>query len=82
MRVLVLHNRYRLHGGEERAVELHGQAVGLAVDSHERLRALEEMGDDHDSAYHGEDAFRAYTEGLDIARVSGWGQDRARLCAK
>ncbi|HEX8075313.1 MAG TPA: glycosyltransferase family 4 protein, partial [Thermoleophilaceae bacterium] len=29
-RVLILHNRYRVHGGEERAVELQTQALGRA----------------------------------------------------
>jgi glycosyltransferase involved in cell wall biosynthesis len=38
-RVLVLHNRYRVHGGEERAVELHLEALRLAgVDNRELLR--------------------------------------------
>jgi class 3 adenylate cyclase len=74
------HARHRF--AVDKAVELHGHAVGLAVDSRERLRALEEMGDDHDSAYHGEDAFQAYTQALDTARAAGWDQDRARLCAK
>jgi class 3 adenylate cyclase/tetratricopeptide (TPR) repeat protein len=66
----------------DKAVELHGQAVALAVGPRERLRALEELGDDHESAYHGEDAFQAYTEALDIARAEDWKPDRARLCAK
>jgi glycosyltransferase involved in cell wall biosynthesis len=37
MRVLVLHNRYRRHGGEERAVELHAQALERAGIEHEVL---------------------------------------------
>lgn len=65
----------------DKAVELHGQAVGLAVGNRERLRALEDLGEDHDSAFHGEDAFQAYTEALDIARAAGWPADRARLSA-
>jgi tetratricopeptide (TPR) repeat protein len=64
-----------------KAVELHGQAIGLAVGPRERLRALENLGEDHDSAYHGEYAFQAYTEALDIARAAGWPADRARLSA-
>jgi glycosyltransferase involved in cell wall biosynthesis len=36
-RVLVLHNRYRVHGGEERAVELHLEALRLAGVEHRAL---------------------------------------------
>lgn len=36
-RVLVLHNRYRLPGGEERAVELHTAALSAAGIAHELL---------------------------------------------
>ncbi len=64
------------------SVELHMQAVGLAVGLEERSRALEELGDDHGSAYHGEDAFKAYTQALDIARQLGRADERARLCSK
>jgi len=38
-RVLVLHNRYRLPGGEERAVELHTAALSAAGIAHELLEA-------------------------------------------
>jgi glycosyltransferase involved in cell wall biosynthesis len=37
MRVLVLHNRYRVHGGEERAVELHLEALRQAELPHRML---------------------------------------------
>ena len=37
MKVLVLHNRYRLHGGEERAVDLHAAALERAAIDHEVL---------------------------------------------
>jgi len=37
MKVLVLHNRYRVHGGEERAVDLHLEALRLAEVSHRAL---------------------------------------------
>jgi glycosyltransferase involved in cell wall biosynthesis len=36
-RVVVLHNRYRVHGGEERAVELHLEALRLAGVEHRAL---------------------------------------------
>jgi len=65
-----------------KAVELHDQAVALAATADEHLRALEELGDDHDSAYHGEDAQRAYLAALEIARRIDRPADRARLCSK
>jgi glycosyltransferase involved in cell wall biosynthesis len=37
MKVLVLHNRYRFHGGEERAVELHLEALERAGVAHRAL---------------------------------------------
>src|SRR5256885_12338972 len=37
MRVLVLHNRYRVQGGEERAVELHVDALRQAGVTHREL---------------------------------------------
>ncbi len=37
MRVLVVHNRYRLHGGEERAVDLQLQALDRAGIEHAAL---------------------------------------------
>ena len=37
MRVLVLHNRYRVQGGEERAVELHVEALRQAGVTHREL---------------------------------------------
>jgi tetratricopeptide (TPR) repeat protein len=46
------------------------------------LRALEALGDDHESAYHGDDGFQVFTEALEIARATGRAADRARLCAK
>ncbi|HVS49303.1 MAG TPA: adenylate/guanylate cyclase domain-containing protein, partial [Candidatus Dormibacteraeota bacterium] len=66
----------------DKSVELHAQAVGVAIGPRERLRALEDLAEDHDSSYHGEDAFQAFTEALEIARAAGWAADRARICAK
>src|SRR6267143_1386611 len=65
-----------------KAIELHEQAVALAKGPEERARSLEELGDDHESAYHGDAAFATYTQALEIAREHGWPGDRARLCAK
>ena len=65
-----------------KAVELHDQAVALALTDDERLRSFEELGDDHDSAYHGDDAQQAYSAALEIARRMNSSGDRARLCSK
>jgi hypothetical protein len=65
-----------------KAVELHEQAIEIAVGDGERMRALEELGDDHDSAYHGELARDVFMEGLEIARRTMASQDRSRICAK
>lgn len=65
-----------------KAVELHEQAAEMAAAKGERLRALEELGDDHASAYHGDAARQVYLEALDIARSDNRPADRARLCAK
>ena len=51
-----------------KAVELHEQARTLASGERERLLALEELGDDHESAYHGEQAVAWWLQALAIAR--------------
>jgi glycosyltransferase involved in cell wall biosynthesis len=71
-RVLVLHNRYRLPGGEERAVQLHAEALARAGVEHELLerdsgavsrsragRALVSGGEDADEIAHAVRAFSA-----------------------
>ena len=65
-----------------KAVELHEQALDLAASDDERLRALEELGDDHESAYHGDDAERTYLAALEIGRRTENPSARARLCSK
>lgn len=65
-----------------KAVELHEQAIDLATGDDERLRSLEELGDDHESAYHGDDAQHAYVTALEIARRADRPSERARLCSK
>jgi class 3 adenylate cyclase len=52
----------------DRAVELHEQAVALADGPLERGRALAELGDDHEAAYHGDEAFEAYLPALELLR--------------
>src|SRR5688572_21039081 len=71
-RVLVLHNRYRLPGGEERAVQLHAEALARAGVEHELLerdssavsrsragRALVSGGEDADEVAQAVRAFSA-----------------------
>ena len=66
----------------QKAVQLHEQAIALASGEDERIRALEDLGDDHESAYHGDDAQRIYEAALEIARRTGRDRERARLCSK
>ena len=65
-----------------KAAELHEQAIEVAVGDGERMRALEELGDDHNSAYHGDIARETFMKALDIARRTEASEDRARICAK
>ena len=66
-----------------KALDLHEQALKLARSDPERLMALEESGDDHDSAYRGDSARAAYLEALAITRTQpALNGGRARLCWK
>src|SRR4029077_11719583 len=66
-----------------KAHELHQDALRLAIDDAERARALEAIGDDHEGAFHGDDAVPAW-EGA----IAALGQnpetrtDRVRLLVK
>ncbi|HXN57719.1 MAG TPA: adenylate/guanylate cyclase domain-containing protein [Candidatus Angelobacter sp.] len=66
-----------------KALELHQDALRLAVDDAERARALEAIGDDHEGAFHGDEAVPAW-EGA----IAALGQnpetrsDRVRLLVK
>jgi tetratricopeptide (TPR) repeat protein len=65
------------------ALGLHQRALTLAEGSYERANALEEIGDDQASVYHGDEADAAYAEALDLIRpAAGHGNDLARLCRK
>ena len=65
-----------------KSLELHEQALTLATAEREKLGILEEIGDDHMSAYHGDDARTAYTQVLEIATAIGAPEVHARTCAK
>jgi len=52
----------------DRAAELHEQARALAESDAERLDAFEQLGRDHEVAFHGDEAMSAFNAALDIAR--------------
>jgi class 3 adenylate cyclase len=52
----------------DRAVELHEQARSLAASDAERLDAFEQLGRDHEVAFHGDEALAAFNAALEIAR--------------
>ena len=68
------------------ALELHQDARRLAVDDPERAKALEAIGDDHEGAFHGDDAIPAWEGALAALKNNlDARQDRIRLilkCAK
>ena len=49
----------------DKAIELHTQALGLATTDHERTAAHEELGDDHEALFHGDEAVREYLVALE-----------------
>jgi class 3 adenylate cyclase/tetratricopeptide (TPR) repeat protein len=65
-----------------KAVELHEHAMDLASGDDERLRVLQELGDDNESVYQGDEAQRIYMAALEIARRTNKPNERARLCSK
>jgi tetratricopeptide (TPR) repeat protein len=66
-----------------KAIELGQQAFEVAATDGERARALEEQGDAHFAAYHGDEAVAAFRQALEILRgAPGTGDERARVCAK
>jgi class 3 adenylate cyclase/tetratricopeptide (TPR) repeat protein len=70
-------------GGFLKAVELHEQALELARTDRDRVRALEELGDDHASGYHGDEAVDAYTRAIALLQDGGGEpDDLARICSK
>ena len=65
------------------ALALHERALGLARTDLERLDSLEALGDDHVSAYRGDDADGCFRAALDIARSDpALRGARSRLCGK
>lgn len=55
----------------DKALELHGQALALATSDAEALRAREELGDDHEALFHGDEAVSEYLAAIELARRTG-----------
>ena len=66
----------------DRAAELHERALALATSDGERLDAQEQIGQDHDAAFHGEAALAAYTTAIEIARGDPGQRDRLASLAR
>jgi len=67
----------------DKAVELHQQVLSLSRSDRERARALEELGDDHAAAFHGDETFASYLETLALLRLDPAATSaRVRLCRK
>src|SRR5256712_7584094 len=65
------------------ALELHQDALRLAADDAERADALEAIGDDHEGAFHGDDAVPAWEGALAALRTNPDArQERIRLIVK
>jgi tetratricopeptide (TPR) repeat protein len=66
-----------------RALELHQDALRLAVDDAERARVLEAIGDDHEGAFHGDDAVPAWEGAIAaLGENPETRMDRIRLLVK
>ncbi|MBL7261026.1 ATP-binding protein [Paractinoplanes lichenicola] len=62
-----------------RALDLHRRAIGYAANRAERAEAIEAMGDDHETAYAGDEAVAAWREAITALPKD---DRRARLCLK
>jgi class 3 adenylate cyclase len=65
-----------------KALELHESALQIAIDDDERAAALEELGDDHYSIYHGDEAIAAQRQALEAASGPNARDRRVRLADK
>src|SRR5207248_6780066 len=65
------------------ALELHQDALRLSIDDGDRARALEAIGDDHEGAFHGDDAIPAWESALAaLGNSPEMRTDRIRLIVK
>jgi class 3 adenylate cyclase/tetratricopeptide (TPR) repeat protein len=65
-----------------RAVELHEKALSLATSDEERLDGYEQVGRDHESAFHGDDAYTAFDQAIQIARRRPEWRERLAMLAR
>ena len=66
-----------------KALELHQRAFEFAATDDERMRAFEELGDDHNAGFRGDAAQQSYEAALAIARESSRrASDQSRICRK
>ncbi len=79
---LVAGNQLRGRSAIARALELHEAGLRLASSEEERAEALEAIGDDHDAAYHGDEAWQALGEALKVRRKLSDREPVARLASK
>jgi class 3 adenylate cyclase/tetratricopeptide (TPR) repeat protein len=67
----------------QQALELHQEALRLSANNGERVRALEAIGDDHEGAFHGDDAIPAWEAALaELGQNPDARTDRIRLIVK
>lgn len=66
----------------DRAVELHEQALELAMGDAERLDAMEQIARDHEAGFHGDAAVASFVAALEIARKDPDGSDRVAVLAR
>jgi hypothetical protein len=66
----------------DRAAELHERALALAISDGERLDAQEQLGRDHDAAFHGEAALAAYMAAIEISRRDAGERERLASLAR
>jgi class 3 adenylate cyclase/tetratricopeptide (TPR) repeat protein len=67
----------------DKALELHALALQIAPTAAGRARAHEEMGDDHEALFHGDEAVAAYLAAIDNGTAAGYDlEDLGGLVAK
>ena len=73
----------RRRNAVDRALDHHRRALRYAVTVGERAECIEAIGDDHETAYHGDSALAAWAEGVELLRTEPRYADlRVRLCLK
>jgi class 3 adenylate cyclase/tetratricopeptide (TPR) repeat protein len=73
--------RARQHYAVDKALQLHQQALDLAEGTAERGAALDELGSDHLSIYHADEALAAFQQARDLVEPGDL-EERARLAER